>query len=136
MPELCRQLAVEHDVDLIFHPSAYSRDSSFYSWHQFVTSRAIENQVFFLSLNRAGKNFGKSIFCTPWVDDKRKPIVFPEHDEELQRLSLDCAEIDLVRDRIPLLRDRLVNYDLPLIDTPITTRNERKKMSSDAEKKI
>jgi len=47
-----------HDVDLILHVGAYARDESFYSWHAFAVTRAVENQFFVLSLNRAGTHFG------------------------------------------------------------------------------
>ena len=67
-PELARELAVEHQVDLVLHPCAFSRDASFHSWHQFVIARALENQIYWLSLNYSGENFGASIFAPPWID--------------------------------------------------------------------
>ncbi len=42
-PEFIRKMAVKHGIDLLLHPSAFSRDSSFYSWHQFAVTRALEN---------------------------------------------------------------------------------------------
>ena len=51
-PELLRRLCLDEAVDLICHSGAYYRDESFPSWHSFVTTRALENQVYFLSLNR------------------------------------------------------------------------------------
>ena len=103
---------------MILHAGAYYRDRSFYSWHQFAVSRAIENQVFFLSLNRAGAYYGNSIFCPPWVDEDREPTVFSEHDELFQRLTVDRAEIEFARERYSFLRDRLDSYDLPVVGTP------------------
>ena len=72
-PELCRTLAVDHSVDVILHTGAYARDPSFYSWHAFATTRAVENQVYFLSLNRAGEHFGNCLLYTsPSPRDKRQ----------------------------------------------------------------
>ena len=59
VPELSRTLALERRVDLLLHCGAYARDESFHSWHAFVVARAMENQIYVLSLNRAGEAFGK-----------------------------------------------------------------------------
>lgn len=118
IPELPRTLVVKHGVDLILHSGAYYRDPSFYSWHQFAVSRAVENQVFMLSLNRAGESYGSSIFCPPWVDGDREPTVFSDHEEVFERLTLDKSEIAYARERFSFLRDRLESYDLPVIDSP------------------
>ncbi len=118
IPELTRRLVVEYGVDMILHSSAYERDRSFHSWHQLAYSRAIENQVYFLSLNRAGEFFGKSIFCWPWMDEERVPKVFSEHDEVLEEISIERMEITLARERFPYLNDRRESYDLPVIEAP------------------
>ena len=115
IPELPRTLVVKHGVDLILHSGAYYRDPSFYSWHQFAVSRAIENQVFMLSLNRAGACYGNSIFCPPWMDGEREPTLLAEHDEVFALLTLDPSEITQARERYSFLRDRLESYDLPVI---------------------
>jgi len=115
MPELSRTLAIDHGVDMILHAGAYSRDPSFYSWHQFVVARAMENQVFVLSLNRAGADFGHSIFCPPWVDEDRQPIVFAKHDEQILRLEINRAEIERARATYSFVGDRRDCYDLPVI---------------------
>lgn len=114
IPELCRTLVVDHKADVILHPSAYFRDESFYSWHTFAMSRAIENQVYFLSLNRAGKSYGKSIFCMPWVDEAREPVIFPENEEQLVQLILRKSEIATARQDYSFLKDRLDDYRLSL----------------------
>lgn len=109
-PELCRALVLEQGVDVILHCGAYARDRSFYSWHHFVVSRALENQVFFLSLNRAGADFGQSIFCPPWIDETAPPLVFPEQDEAFLRCKVDPARITAVRSEYSFLADRLAAY--------------------------
>ncbi len=59
-PELSRALTVEHGADIILHAGAYFRDPTFYSWHHFAVTRALENQIYFVSLNRAGRDYGSS----------------------------------------------------------------------------
>ena len=113
-PELTRTLVLDHEADVILHCGAYGRDESFESWHSFVTTRAMENQVPFLSLNRAGELYGDSIFCGPWVDADHPPIRFPAHDEALVSIVIDPADTDSVRRRYGFLRDRRESYsDLP-----------------------
>jgi omega-amidase len=112
IPELTRTLSVDGGAELIVHCGAYFRDPSFYSWHDFVITRALENQVFFLSVNRAGHDYGRSVFCPPWADESHRPIVFEEHDEQLVRLIAERGEIALARERYSFLKDRLPHHDL------------------------
>ncbi len=112
IPELSRALTLEHNVDLILHCGAYARDESFATWHGFATTRALENQVFFLSLNRAGRAFGNSVMCWPWMDDDRPPTVFAAHEEEFRYFVLRRAELDAARANYSFLSDRLASYDL------------------------
>ncbi len=114
-PELARTLVVEHGVDLLLHPVAFHKDSTFPSWHPFVITRALENQVHLLSLNQAGDDCGASIFSPPGFDDARQPLVFP--DEEIFRiLEVDCAYTAQTRRNNSYREDRINNYaDLPLL---------------------
>lgn len=105
-PELSRTLCVHHGVDLLLHCSAYMRDTSYYSWHAFVLTRALENQVHVLSLNRAGSEFGRSLFCPPWVDESTPETVFPAQ-ETLRVVEVDLARARAAREEFPFLRDRL-----------------------------
>jgi len=116
IPELFRTLCTEHSVRLVLHCGAYARDESFYSWHPFAITRAMENQCFLLSLNRAGEFFGDSLFCPPWVDESQPETPFP-HDECFKTLSIRQDVIDEVRHNYPFLQDRLKNYSgLKLVD--------------------
>lgn len=117
IPELCRTLAVDHQVDLIAHVGAYARDPSFYSWHAFATTRAIENQVYFLSLNRAGDHFGHSRFCPPWIDEQHIAETFDEHAEECRVFTLTKSAIVDARRDYTFLEDRLSGYALPVTGT-------------------
>lgn len=110
IPELTRSLALDQGVELLLHCGAYARDESFDSWHDFVVARAMENQIYLLSLNRAGVDFGNSLFCGPWSDREHPPIGFPEHAEAYQRLAVDQGEIARVRASYSFLADRLPDY--------------------------
>ena len=120
MPELTRTLAVEHGVQLVLHCSAHARDESFYSWHHFSVCRAIENQIYFLSLNRAGDSYGDSLFCTPWVDENSPGIRFPRTVEEFKTIEMDTDLIGSVRREYSLLDDRMDDYSalVPLGHSP------------------
>jgi omega-amidase len=67
-PDVCRKLAFDDDVDLLIHPTGFFRDETFASWHPFVVTRAIENQAYLLSVNRAGAECGHSILAPPLLD--------------------------------------------------------------------
>lgn len=110
IPELSRVLTLEHEVDCILHCGAYFRDESFASWHAFATTRAMENQLYLLSLNRAGDDYGDSIFCPPWIDDDQPASRFSAHDEDFRYFVLDRKTINKVRDQYTFLKDRLASY--------------------------
>ena len=110
-PELTRLYCQKLDVDIILHPVAFAQDCSFHSWKQFVVSRALENQVFFMSLNRAGPHFGHSIICPPWIDDQVQPTVFGE-SEEFRIFDIDLGVANMVRQKIPFRRDALESYQV------------------------
>jgi predicted amidohydrolase len=107
--DLMKLLVNEHQVDAILHPVAFTRDSTFASWHPFVVCRALENQVFFLSLNRAGPAWGNSIFCPPWIEDRIKPVILGEK-EEAHLFTLDKSAICSARETYPFREDRLADY--------------------------
>jgi len=116
IPELTRTLCIQHEADLILHCGAYFRDRAFYSWHPFVVTRSLENQVFILSLNRAGKDYGHSLFCPPWVDEQHPEQAFGI-GEEYRRFEIDVAELSKAKRDFPFLSDRLSDYeDLPLAE--------------------
>ena len=113
-PELCRQLVVGHGVDLIIHSGAYYRDPSFSSWHAFALTRAVENQIYFLSLNRAGQHYGDSLFVPPWIDENIRPSGFPAHDEACQLFECRKESMRTARQDFAFLAERLRTYELPL----------------------
>ena len=108
-PELIRHLCLKHRVDVILHPVAFERDTTFASWEPFVICRALENQVFFLSLNRAGQNYGHSLLCPPWIDEDNLLVRFPA-DEHYQLLELNQQRITDCRKEFPFREDFLGEY--------------------------
>jgi len=109
-PELCRSLAIDYQVSAILHCGAYFRDESFHTWHDFVRTRAVENQLYFLSLNRAGKNYGQSLFCPPWIDNNLSATAFAPHDEDFKVIHIYPQEIERTRSEYSFLQDRLNHY--------------------------
>ena len=112
-PELPRMLVLKHGVDVILHCGAYFRDPSFPTWHAFATSRAIENQCFLLSLNRAGQDYGNSLFCYPWMDETQGPQQFAEHAEDFRYIEIERHRLDEARSTYTFLRDKWDSYDMP-----------------------
>lgn len=115
IPELTRTLVVDHGVDAILHCGAYYRDESFHTWHPFAIARALENQVFFLSLNRAGETYGKSLFCLPWQDENTPPVEFSETAEEFRVITLDPEIQAKARRDYTFLKDRLDDYRINVL---------------------
>ena len=76
------------------------------------STRAMESQIYLLGLNRAGTDYGGSIFCPPWIDDDQPAQYFETHDEDFKRLELDPALLLDVRSRYTFLKDRLDVYRL------------------------
>ena len=71
----------------------------------------MENQIFLLSLNRAGENYGASLFCPPWIDERTPTTEFPARKEALVYLMADKEQIAEVRTKYSFRADRLACYD-------------------------
>jgi len=111
-PEMARSLVLDHGVDFLIHAAAYYRDESFATWPHFAVTRAMENQIFLLSLNRAGPDYGGSIFCPPWIDDDHPVVCFDQLSEEFQVLELNSDAITQARERYTFLVDRHLKYSV------------------------
>ncbi|MCP5097336.1 MAG: carbon-nitrogen hydrolase family protein [Chloroflexi bacterium] len=109
--ELIKRLVTEYQIDVMLHPVAFTKDGTFASWHHFVISRALEHQIYFLSLNRAGEAWGNSILCPPWIDEERHPVMFGEQ-EELCVFTIDKQVIQSVREQYPFRMDKLADYSI------------------------
>ncbi len=108
---LCRRF----NVDVLLHPVAFCKDATYPSWHQFVTTRAVENQVYFFSVNRAGRQWGRTIVCPPWVDELSNPRVLDE-GESSAVANVSKAYLEEVRSSYPINRDR--HGDYTKLDSP------------------
>lgn len=112
--DLAQRLAAE-GVDVVLQCSAYARDLSFHSWRPFVVTRAMENGMAWLGLNRAGPGWGGSIWCPGHADSNHPEQVFAA-DEEFRLLSLPTDFRDGIARKLPFLKDRRNDYDmLPMI---------------------
>ncbi len=113
--ELVRRL-VELDVDVVLQCSAYTTDLSFYSWRHFVVTRAMEAQIAWLGLNRAGEGWGGSVFSAPFVD-----ALAPEqqlgNEEKFWPIEIPSDQRARVRAITPYHADRRNDYAaLPVIE--------------------
>ena len=111
-PEMARSVVLEHGVDFLIHAAAYYRDESFATWPHFAVTRAMENQIFLLSLNRAGSDYGGSMFCPPWIDDDHPIVFFDQLREDFQMLELNTKAITQARERYTFLIDRHLKYSI------------------------
>ena len=106
---LCRRLARDEGVELILHPNAFYRDETFPTWHPFAVTRALENQIYFLSLNRAGAGWGQSILVPPGGETDNPSYGFGEA-EELRYLQITRADLAAAREDYSLRRDDRGDY--------------------------
>ncbi len=103
-PEIARKLTLD-GAEMLIVPAQFPRPRE-HHWHALLRSRAIENQVFLIGVNRVGgKNpeyFGHSIAIDPYgnvldeLDDKEGILV----------CEIDLGRIGEVRKSMPSLLDR------------------------------
>lgn len=96
-------------VDVVLQSGAYYRDISFHSWRPFVVTRAMEQGLAWLGLNRAGPDWGGSIWC-PGYADAETPEQVLGVEEALWRLELPRDFRARAAERLPFLRDRRDDY--------------------------
>ncbi len=123
IPELSRTLTREHNVDCLLHCGAYYRDESFASWHAFSTTRAMENQLYLLSLNRAGEHYGDSIACLPWMDAEQPAVHFAPHAEDFRYIDIERGKIECARRDYTFLQDTLADYRMLELELCSVTRS-------------
>ena len=108
-PNYVQTLCQKFDVDVLLHPVAFFKDETYATWHRFAIARAVENQVYFLSVNRAGDQWGQTILCPPWVDVTSEPTVMGE-EESSEVIRLSKVQIEQVRTKYPILHDQHSDY--------------------------
>jgi predicted amidohydrolase len=104
-PALYKSLAVA-GADFITVPSAFTRVTGEAHWHVLLRARAIETGAFILAPAQGGlhecgrETFGATLAVSPWGE------IIGETGREPGTLmvSLDRAEVDKARRRIPALR--------------------------------
>lgn len=108
-PELARSHALE-GVKLLIIPAQWPHPR-LHHWRTLLQARAIENQLYVLACNRCGASgdtrfFGHSMVIDPWGE------ILAEAGEEEQILyaGMDLHEVDKVRQKIPVFRDRRPEY--------------------------
>jgi len=108
-PELWRKYALEHQVHLMLHPGGWPRDLGFFTWHTFVTTRAVENQIYVMSNNRASEENGATFFCPPLINQTSKPKELGT-EEGLLVGHVSMNFIKQTRSEINYRHDRLSKY--------------------------
>ncbi|MEM4237832.1 MAG: carbon-nitrogen hydrolase family protein [Candidatus Nitrosocaldaceae archaeon] len=110
-PELARLLALD-DARIIVAPSAWvSGEKKVEHWQVMLRARAIENGCYVLAPDQTGNIYiGRSMIINPYGD-----ILLDMMEEEgIGIVELDLKYLDMVRDRLPLLKNR--RSDLYSID--------------------
>ena len=126
-PELWRDLAWKRGADVVVHPSAFFRDATFPSWHAFVCARAVENQVYVVSVSHAGEDFGGSIAHPPWLgpvaDDDDDFDLAPALADDAAPCALVCRldrrALDAVRRQFPYRKDARMFDGPPVVETSL-----------------
>ena len=104
-PTLYKSLA-QAGADFITVPSAFTRVTGEAHWHVLLRARAIETGSFILAPAQGGlhecgrETFGASLAVSPWGEI----IAEAGREPETLMLTLDRAQVDEARRRIPALR--------------------------------
>ncbi len=96
-PETARALALS-GADMIFVPSAWRKEDE-HAWLLNIPSRALENQLFTIGVNRSGHEgslhlFGKSLVCDPWGKILK---IMQEDEDDVALCSIEINQIALCR---------------------------------------
>lgn len=105
-PEAARNLCLQ-GAEIIFVPAAW-REQDQFAWELNIPSRALENQLFTVGVNRCGTEgdlrfFGRSMICSPMGKVYIQVDCVTEGPVTYQ---IDLAEIAESRNHIGYLRDR------------------------------
>lgn len=106
-PELIRLMALD-GIKLCIVPAAFNMTTGPAHWEPLIRVRAIDNQIFMAAVSPARDEgssytaYGHSMAVDPWGGI----IAEAGADEEVVIADMNLAEVDMVRDRLPLLRHR------------------------------
>jgi nitrilase len=105
-PELVRKLTLERNIALLLHPGGWPRDEGFHTWHSFVQVRAMENSIYIMSTNWAGRDNGWTAFCPPFIDGGRRKLEKLGTAPGVLSGIVDKRYLEEVRRIYPYLTDR------------------------------
>jgi omega-amidase len=111
-PEFFRHYALR-GARLVLLPAEWPARRA-YHWQTLLRARAIENQMFLAGCNRVGESKGEvfgggSAVIDPWGE----AVVEGGSGETLLTAEIDLDQVDAVRNRIPVFKDRRPEiYDL------------------------
>ncbi|MEM9097319.1 MAG: carbon-nitrogen hydrolase family protein [Pseudomonadota bacterium] len=100
-------------VDLVLQCAAQSKQFAFQGWHEMILTRAMETEMAWLGLNRAGGDWGQSI----WVDRGQSMVDAQVLDtrEQAWSLTLSYNALAIARTQSNLAPKRLGDYQsLPI----------------------
>jgi predicted amidohydrolase len=104
-PELIRHYALQ-GARLILIPAEWPHPRREH-WRTLLRARAIENQCFVAACNRVGQSKGAAFFgASTVVDPWGEPLIEGGETEALLTVTIDLAQVDVVRQRIPVFADR------------------------------
>lgn len=131
-PGLSRQLtaSADHRVDCILQPSAFARDCAFRTWSSFQETRAVENSVYWIAVNYAGREFGESSVVPPFVDEANEPIKLGT-EEGYVIGHISRSALDFVRRAMPFYRT-LLKEDGRVFSEELERNRETTKTQDDA----
>ncbi len=109
-PELWRYMSMVQGAEAFVHILYTAKDFSFSTWHTIVTARAVENQAYIISLNRAGGEYGSSVFVQPGTPDVAGYELTPSYQtlnnsEGAIGGVIDKSVIEQLRQKITVIKD-------------------------------
>lgn len=109
-PELFRKLVLDHKVNLILVPAAFTRETGRAHWHTLLRARAIENLSYVIGVGQWGSHknaqgqdlwcYGNSVVYAPWGEQL---VVSEEEGDALLVADLHLEKIAEARARLPAL---------------------------------
>jgi predicted amidohydrolase len=109
-PELWRYMSMVQGAEAFIHILYTAKDFSFSTWHTIVTARAVENQAYVISLNRAGGEYGSSVFVQPGTPDVAGYELTPNYQtlnnsEGAIGGVIDKSVVEQLRQKITVIKD-------------------------------
>ncbi|PKM87107.1 MAG: carbon-nitrogen hydrolase [Firmicutes bacterium HGW-Firmicutes-12] len=106
-PELARAIALD-GAKILFVPAQFPYPRHI-PWNFLIPSRAIENQMFVVGVNRVGKEGKATFFGHSMVVEPRGDVIIngSEEEEEILSADIDIEKVDISRNYLTCLQDRV-----------------------------